>query len=169
VRPESASSSNEGSDPLPQSSDLLVTLRSLNDASARPDWFTPCRAMIVRTLPNTPDKRQRDYSAGELPPYFSTAAMQWIVAHGIDHLVVDLPSVDRSHDGGKLTAHRLFWGIAAGATDSTAARRGNATITEMAYIDESIPDGPYLLNLQVAPFVADAAPSRPILYPLENP
>ena len=31
---------------------------------------------------------------------------------------------------------------------------------------DSIPDGQYLLNLQVAPFVADAAPSRPVLLPL---
>jgi hypothetical protein len=36
----------------------------------------------------------------------------------------------------------------------------------MAYIDDAIADGPYLLNLQVAPFVIDAAPSRPILLPL---
>lgn len=168
VHPELASTSNEGSDPPSQSGDLLVTLRSLGNtlASGR---YAPCKALIIRTLPNTPDKRQRDYSSGELPPYFSAAAMQWIVARGIDHLVVDLPSVDRSHDGGMLTTHRLFWGIAPGATDSTAAQRRNATITEMAYMDESIPDGPYLLNLQVAPFVADAAPSRPIIYPLENP
>jgi len=168
VRSETNPTGDEGSDPPPQSGDQLITLRTLASALTRPDQLASCKALIIRTLPNTPDKRQRDYSTGELPPYFSAAAMQWIVAHGIDHLVVDLPSVDRSHDGGKLTAHRLFWGIAAGATDSTAARRRNATITEMAYIDESIPDGPYLLNLQVAPFVADAAPSRPILYPLEK-
>jgi hypothetical protein len=29
-----------------------------------------------------------------------------------------------------------------------------------------IADGPYVLNLQVAPFMIDAAPSRPILLPL---
>jgi hypothetical protein len=36
----------------------------------------------------------------------------------------------------------------------------------LAFIDDAIADGHYLLNLQVAPFVADAAPSRPILLPL---
>jgi arylformamidase len=46
------------------------------------------------------------------------------------------------------------------------ATRPNATVTELAFIDDSIADGQYLLNLQVAPFVADAAPSRPILLPL---
>jgi hypothetical protein len=92
--------------------------------------------------------------------------MQWVVAQGIRHLVVDLPSVDRFDDAGRLTAHRCFWGLPAGATNFAAATRGKATITELAYVDDSVEDGCYLLNLQVAPFAADAAPSRPILYPL---
>ncbi|MCZ6716111.1 MAG: cyclase family protein, partial [Gammaproteobacteria bacterium] len=36
------------------------------------------------------------------------------------------------------------------------------------YVDNDIADGFYLLNLQVPPFVADAAPSRPRLYSLEE-
>jgi hypothetical protein len=56
-----------------------------------------------------------------------------------------------------------------GATSAAQATRPTATVTELAFIDDAIPDGPYLLNLQVAPFVADAAPSRPILLPLTPP
>jgi kynurenine formamidase len=165
VQPESSATTEERSEPPPQPGDLLITQRSLAAAVARAENLDSISALIVRSLPNTPEKRRRDYSTGELPAYFSAAAMQWIVSHGIDHLVVDLPSIDRSHDAGKLNGHRLFWGLAPGATDSNSARRRNATLTEMAYIEEAIPDGSYLLNLQVAPFMADAAPSRPILYP----
>ncbi|HEY4369237.1 MAG TPA: cyclase family protein [Steroidobacteraceae bacterium] len=168
VQPESSDATDESSDPPAQAGDRLITARSLAKAIGDNDEFAACRALIIRTLPNTSDKLERDYSAGALPPYFSVAAMQWIVARGIDHLVVDLPSVDRSHDAGKLTAHRVFWGIPAGTSDSAAALRRHATITEMAYAEDSIHDGAYLLNLQIAPFEADAAPSRPILYPLEK-
>jgi arylformamidase len=83
--------------------------------------------------------------------------------------VVDLPSIDRANDEGRLTGHRIFWGLPAGGRLASAATRSDATITELAYIANEIPDGPYLLNLQVAPFVADAAPSRPILLPLSAP
>ena len=40
----------------------------------------------------------------------------------------------------------------------------NSTVTELAYIPDEINDGNYLMNLQIPNFVADAAPSRPILY-----
>jgi arylformamidase len=82
-------------------------------------------------------------------------------------LVVDAPSIDRANDEGRLTCHRIFWGLPAGGKSVSAASRADAVITELAYIDSEIADGVYLLNLQVAPFVADAAPSRPILLPLE--
>jgi kynurenine formamidase len=124
------------------------------------------QALIVRTLPNDSSKLARNYDAGPMPPYFSLDAMRHIVEHGIDTLVVDLPSIDRAQDGGKLAAHRIFWGMPAGSTSAATVTRRHATITEMAFIDDTIADGPYLLNLQVPPFVIDAAPSRPILLPL---
>jgi hypothetical protein len=92
--------------------------------------------------------------------------LDWLAGTGVEHLLVDLPSVDRMNDGGRLLAHRAFWGMPAGTTHATHATRPNATITELIYVPEQIPDGLYLLSLQVAPFVADAAPSRPLLYPL---
>jgi hypothetical protein len=93
--------------------------------------------------------------------------MRWIVARGVRHLIVDLPSVDRGNDGGQLTAHRIFWNVPSGASGATSDARMHATITELAYIDNAIEDGEYLLNLQVAPFMSDAAPSRPVLLSLE--
>jgi arylformamidase len=122
------------------------------------------RALVVRTLPNTSDKLQRNYDRAPAA-YFDAEAMHWIVSNGVTALVVDLPSLDRSDDS-QLTTHRIFWGLPPGATTAAQATRPNATVTELAFIEDSIADGQYLLNLQVAPFVADAAPSRPILLPL---
>ena len=87
---------------------------------------------------------------------------------GIEHLVCDLPSVDRAQDGGRLLAHRAFWGVPDGATEAAAAARPRCTITELAYVPDEAPDGLYLLDLQVAAFMLDAAPSRPLLYPISR-
>jgi hypothetical protein len=45
---------------------------------------------------------------------------------------------------------------------------GQRTITELALIPQSAPDGLYLLDLQVPRMLCDAAPSRPLLFPLER-
>ena len=50
---------------------------------------------------------------------------------------------------------------------SEDASRGDATITEMIFVPDEVADGIYALSLQVAPFVADAAPSRPLLFALD--
>ncbi len=34
----------------------------------------------------------------------------------------------------------------------------------MIFAADSVEDGNYLLNLQIAPFTSDASPSRPILF-----
>jgi hypothetical protein len=38
----------------------------------------------------------------------------------------------------------------------------------MIYVPDEISDGEYLLNLQIAPFVSDASPSRPVLFKIKN-
>jgi len=38
----------------------------------------------------------------------------------------------------------------------------------MIFIPSSMEDGTYLLNLQIPAFVSDAAPSRPILYKINE-
>ena len=141
----------------------VITRAALASAVA-PHELSHYRALIVRTLPNARDKLERNYDNAPAP-YFDAEAMRWIVANGITALVVDLPSLDRGDDA-ELTTHRIFWGLPPGATRAAQAARPGATVTELAFIDDSIADGQYLLNLQVAPFVADAAPSRPILLPL---
>ncbi len=163
VTPEGAAAALEGSDPAPAATDRLVTRRALERAWQRAP-FEP-RALIIRTLPNSEAKRSRDYS-GTTPPYLSREAAGLLVERGIVHLIVDLPSIDREHDGGRLSAHRLFFGLPQGATALAAAARPDATVTELAYVPEAAADGAYLLELQVAALGGDAVPSRPLLYAL---
>ena len=126
-----------------------------------------CNALIVRTLPNASDKLTRNYDQ-QTPAYFTPDALAWLAEIGIEHLLVDLPSVDRMHDGGQLLAHRAFWGLPLGSHNLYAAQRPLATITELIYVPDHVLDGRYLLNLNIAPFDSDAASSRPLLYPLQQ-
>ena len=126
----------------------------------------PTPGLVIRTLPNDASKLDRDYSEPPLPAWFETDAANYLVERGVAHLLVDVPSLDRVHDAGRLSAHRVFWGLNAGEQALEAAGRPHATITELIYVPDAIGDGLYLLDLQIAPFMTDAAPSRPILYPL---
>jgi hypothetical protein len=157
----------ESSDPPPQPADRLVTAAALDAAWRRAAWpDVPVRALAIRTRPNDASKVTRRYVAESPPPYLTREAAEWLVAHGIEHVLLDLPSMDRLDDGGRLTAHRVFWGLPPGSTDAAAAGRPQATVTELVFAAEAVPDGCYLLDLQLPAFAADAAPSRPILYPV---
>jgi arylformamidase len=161
-----AESCAESADPLPLPGDRLVTAAALREAAERAG-NSPQAGLVIRTLPNDEGKRSRDYGAGDLPPYLSTEAADLIVSWGVRHLLVDLPSLDRTHDQGRLTGHRRFWGLSQTGVSTTVAERADATITEMIFVPDAVADGLYALNLQIAPFVTDAAPSRPLLFALE--
>lgn len=118
-------------------------------------------ALILRTLPNEPQKQQEHWS-GNNPPYIQPEVMTYIRELGIQHFLTDLPSVDREEDGGKLLAHRAFWNV-------PEAPKMQSTISELLYIDSKIPDDKYILNLQTAAFRSDATPSRPLIFPLIQP
>ena len=154
VDAEPAGLAPEGSDPAPQSGDRLITRRALESAWPVQLPFAP-RALIVRTWP------QREQAA---PAYLTRQAATLLVERGITDLVIDLPSIDREHDEGRLTAHRIFFGLPPAATALTAAARPSATITELAAVPDELGDGPYLLELQLPALGGDAVPSRPLLY-----
>lgn len=149
-------------------SDQTITRAGLEQA-ARPWRDVPFTAAVIRTLPNDVAKLGRAYSGSPSPaPYFLPDAIQWLVERDVTSLVVDLPSLDRADDGGHLAAHRVYWGLPAGSQDAGQAQRGQALVTELAFVPDTVPDGLYLLDLQVPAFAADAAPSRPVLYPLQS-
>ena len=125
------------------------------------DWLEPgeAEAAVIRTLPNESDKLTRHYS-GANPPYLHHEAVEYLVECGIQHLLIDLPSVDREEDEGKLLAHRAFWKY----PGSVEAGRRSCTITELIYVPDHVPDGLYLLQLQITSLEIDASPSKPVLY-----
>ena len=113
-------------------------------------------AIVIRTLPNTNEKLSRQYSNTN-PTYLLEEAAIYLKDKNIKHLLIDLPSVDKEKDEGKLLAHNAFW-------NTKGKLRLDATITEFIYVPNKILDGTYMLNLQIAPFENDASPSKPVLY-----
>jgi arylformamidase len=155
-------------------SDRLITRKLLEAAravSTRTDQalgrtFRDSKAaLMIRTLPNDERKLKRRY-VEDVPPYFTSEAIQFIAEARFAHLLVDVPSIDRLYDEGRLSNHRTFWDIKPGSFETHFATRLNSTITEMIYVPNAVADGQYLLNLQIAPFATDASPSRPLIFPI---
>ncbi len=137
-----------------ENGDLILTKSRIEEKLGS----TKTEAIVIRTLPNDETKLHRNYSNTN-PPYLTTDAVQYLINQGVEHILIDLPSVDREEDNGILAAHHLFWNY----PEKPNLKR---TITEFIYVNNSIKDGSYLLNLQIAPFENDATPSKPILYAL---
>jgi arylformamidase len=166
VEPVKPDVSDDGYDPALNDGDLVIDREMLEDSLRGAD-LAFCEALVIRTTPNAAEKMARDYMQHP-PAFFTLEAMAYLVELGVVHLLVDMPSVDRLFDEGKLSAHHIFWGLEAGSHTIGLKAIPKQTITEMIYVPDFLADGTYLLNLQIAPFMADAAPSRPVLYAL-NP
>lgn len=143
-------------------SDRIVTRAELRRKLDRFAAEQPA-ALVLRTLPNSDAKLTAEYGEGNIPPYFTADAMVLILALGFKHLLVDMPSIDRIFDKGRLINHRIFWNVKEGSNETNPETRLDSTITELIYVPNDVADGEYLLNLQIAPFESDCAPSRPVL------
>ncbi len=140
--------------------DLIITKRQIEENLKG----KTTEAIIIRTLPNLESKRHKNYSKTN-PPYLAEDAATFIREIGIQHLLIDLPSVDREEDEGKLLAHKAFWNVK-DVNELNDDARLYCTITEMIFVNDEVNDGSYILNLQIASFENDASPSKPILYQL---
>lgn len=149
-------------EPEKYGNDLAITKAQI--AEALKDK-TP-EALAIRSLPNGTDKISKKYT-GSNPAYFSADAAKYLYEKGVKHLLTDLPSIDKEDDGGKLAAHKAFWYVK-NVDKLNPGARLDATITELIFIPDSVPDGSYLLNLQIAPISNDASPSKPVLYEIRN-
>ena len=99
--------------------DKVLSVRALRDAGVQP--AAPAGgavALVIRTLPNDGSKQTRQYGENNIPPYFTDEAMRFIVDCGFKHLLVDLPSIDRLFDEGKLSNHRIFWNVEPGSFET---------------------------------------------------
>lgn len=145
-------------EPEKNGGDLIITKSQIEKAV---NGKIP-EALVIRTLPNEDSKKHKNYSKTN-PPYLLEEAAAYIREIGIKHLLIDLPSVDREEDEGKLLAHKAFWNVK-DANNLNEDARLECTITEMVFVDQNIKDGSYILNLQIASFENDASPSKPVLY-----
>ena len=66
----------------------------------------------------------------------------------------------------QLICHHLFWGIPQKKHNILDSEPSQNTITELVFVPDNIIDGIYLINLQVSNLSLDAAPSRPVLFPI---
>ena len=138
-------------DDLVISKDLLYEILNKIDT----DLYT---GLIIRTHPNSLDKKTQHYQ-NKRAPFLTNDAMYYINELNINYLFVDLPSIDRDDDGGKLFNHKIFWNF-----DEQSKKYSHKLITEMIFVNNTIKDGPFLLNLKTPNFMVDAIPSSPILY-----
>ena len=136
-----------------ENGDFVITRKQLEELLK--DTGTP-EALVIRTLSNGLNKLTTNYSNTN-PPYILKEAISFLNELGVLHLLIDMPSIDKEVDGGKLEAHHEFWNYPENA-------QLNKTITEFIYVPNDINDGTYILNLQIAPFENDASPSKPVLY-----
>jgi len=118
------------------------------------------KAIIIRTLPNNKNKLLMQYSNTN-PTFMDNKAAQFLTNNGIEHLLIDTPSVDREEDGGLLKAHHVFWEY----PHNTQQQR---TITELVFVPDAVLDGSYFLNIQIASFENDASPSKPVLFRINS-
>jgi hypothetical protein len=166
VEPVSAIDSNDRYTPDKSETDMIITKYSLEAAlqGINKDFL---KALIIRTLPNDDSKKSRRYMENP-PAFFSMDAMEYIVSLGAEHLLTDLPSLDRTFDEGKLTSHHIYWGVPFESHDVDKHNHSLKTITEMVYAPPKVNDGLYITNIQIPDFTSDAAPSRVLIFPISE-
>jgi len=166
VNPEKAYDINDKYIPEKNEKDFLITKKSIEEKIKNMDKDF-LEGLIIRTLPNDDSKKSRRYIENQ-PPFFSIDAMQYITSLNVKHLLMDIPSVDRTFDEGKLTAHHIFWNVPYESHEIDKENHSMKTITEMIYASNEVEDGKYIANIQIPDFVADAAPSRILLFKIKN-
>jgi arylformamidase len=165
IAPSLPRNSVEGYGPTLDEGDRLITRRALEEAlHAVPREES--QALIVRTLPNDASKAGGVYDDIDPPPFFSTEAIGYLIDVEVEHLLVDVPSIDRMYDQGTLSNHRLYWNVPPSCHTLCGKTGSRKTVTEMIFVPDDIPDGLYLLDIAVPAFLSDAAPCRPVIYPL---
>ena len=143
-----------------ESTDLVLTEARLQILVKNLDNSDVIGLMIRST--GDVDKKDADYT-GANPPFFTTEAMKYISSR-FEHLLVDLPSVDRESDDGQLLNHRSFWNVEAGQTHLRSDCKSQRSITEMIDVPALIKDGDYWCLIAVPNIETDALPSRVLIW-----
>jgi len=145
--------------------DQVITAESIRTSLDKDVDYGKPDALVVRSTPNENTKKNRDYTS-DLPPYFTTDAISLLNTYGFNHILTDLPSVDRTDDGGLLDNHHRYFGYVRKSLDTP--KYPYKTITELIYVSNEVPDGIYALMMNVAQWELDAAPAYPVLFPIRK-
>jgi len=116
---------------------------------------TSAEALIIRL-----DEKVSGDLSGTNPPYLSIEFIEKVLALNYQHLILELPSIDKEQDGGKVAGHHLFF-------ETSSKPNLHKTITELVDVPSNVADGKYLLEIQIINLDMDASPSRLILYPMQ--
>jgi kynurenine formamidase len=108
-------------------------------------------------LPQDYDFSGKDFLA------VSPEAAKGIHDYGIDCLLLDLPSIDPESDGGKLLAHRAFFGLP--ETGVHAQDREKRALVELAWF-ANLEEGYYYASITPPPFQANAVTTGIVFHPL---
>lgn len=164
VTPTKNSKLKESYNPELDQTDIVITQQILKDKlnSTQQQFHN---ALIIRTTPNNPEKIFQDYQKSNVP-FFTNEAIKYLNSLNIQHILIDLPSLDRMQDTGTLSNHHLFWNVPLKSRAISESSHTQKSITELIYVPDDIPDGNYFLNLQIANISGDASPCRPLLFPI---
>ena len=162
-------------DPPLIDADEVISASAIKDAldtlgSNKPELETAwrncdCKALIIRAQGER-SAIDPPFAFGDQAPFFSRQAIELINQIGVQHLLVEFPSIDRMNDEGRLTNHHCFWNVDRQTKDLSEAWP-QKTVTEMIYLPRDLTDGVYLLDLQIPALMSDACISRPLLFQIE--
>lgn len=157
---------------VPDQNDRVITREQLEAQMANDSYKTP--VVIIRS-PNFAGKETFHYDVDA--PYPHHAIAQYLFERGVEHVILDFPSADRAV--GELYFHRTFWRHALNEANGRVIEplehlandkpRKHSTITELAFIPDTCPDGYYLAYLNPIGLAGDAAPVRPLIAPMNLP
>lgn len=133
--------------------DLVITKKCLQEVLGKEGFL---EALVVRTFPNSQQKKMAKWGNESRSPFFSEQAIEYINSLGVKHIAVDFPSLDKEDDNGHLKAHKTFF------------TQKEKTVSELIYVDDAIKDGLYALSIDVPPLVLDAVPSTLRLFEIEE-
>lgn len=121
------------------------------------DWesLPTAEAIIIRSGLIEPKMQ----FSGTNPCYFHPEITQLIHKKGFNHLITDLPSVDREEDGGLLAAHKAFFNY---PQEISKVK----TISELAFIPIDAAPGKYALHFGISAIQSDAVPSNLTIFAL---
>lgn len=141
--------------------DLVITRKILSETLIKTlgcnEFECKLWAIVIRVACDHTNNSKTDSSKSTRPVYLTKKAAEYVIYNGFEHLLVDLPSVDRDDDGGALLAHKAFF--------DGSMKRSLTELLETCSNVKVVPDV-YVLNLHYINIQQDATLSRPVLYPL---